>query len=140
VSCTQPVSVAPIYRKPSGRTGSNHEWRRLRARILARDRHACTRCGADQRLEVHHANGNWHNDAPSNLVTLCGSWHDDTHEDEQSRADTQGRRRDSDSTFPRSAVQTPTGGGHESPASGHPPPPRREKESANRFSDETVIR
>jgi len=33
-----------------------------------RDRHACTRCGTGQRLEVHRLDGNWRNNNPANLA------------------------------------------------------------------------
>jgi len=44
----------------------------LRATILARDRHACTRCGAGHGLEVQHVDGNWRNGDAVNLGALCG--------------------------------------------------------------------
>jgi hypothetical protein len=47
-------------------------WRRTRARILARDGHACRSCGAPA-TEVHHAAPPREDDAA--LVSLCHACH-----------------------------------------------------------------
>lgn len=49
---------------------SAHLWRARRHRKAA-----CEQCGATAKLHVHHDDGNWKNDHPSNLVTLCDSCH-----------------------------------------------------------------
>ncbi len=36
------------------RNGSTRAWRTVRATVLARDHHRCTRCGTTEQLEVHH--------------------------------------------------------------------------------------
>ena len=63
-------------RRPSGR----HK-KQLRSRILERDHHRCTHCGATTNLELHHIlplnqGGTNHLD---NLTTLCNSCHTLTH-------------------------------------------------------------
>jgi hypothetical protein len=67
----------PRYRKPSGRRGSTRRWRKLRTAILTRDHLACRRCGLATNLEVHHIDGDFRNDDPANLLTLCGRCHDE---------------------------------------------------------------
>ncbi len=49
-------------------------WQKLRAQVRARDG-ACTRCGTTTNLSVHHADGDWRNNDPANLVTLCRRCH-----------------------------------------------------------------
>lgn len=50
---------------------------RLIARVRERDGHACQRCGATERLQVHHvrgvARGGKHE--ASNLIVLCADCH-----------------------------------------------------------------
>jgi 5-methylcytosine-specific restriction endonuclease McrA len=57
---------------------------RLRAEVLARDRHRCTTpgCGATRYLEVHHLTprSQGGSNRPENLVTLCGRCHAFAHE------------------------------------------------------------
>ncbi len=60
-------------------------WRATRAARLAQDGGRCTRCGATERLEVHHRRQRrWNqrqqgNDDPSGLRTLCARCHDELH-------------------------------------------------------------
>lgn len=49
---------------------SAHHWR---ARKYMKD--ACEKCRATEDLHVHHDDGDYRNDDPSNLVTLCSSCH-----------------------------------------------------------------
>jgi hypothetical protein len=35
----------------------------------------CESCGSDKKLDVHHIDHNWKNNAPENLKTLCRSCH-----------------------------------------------------------------
>lgn len=61
------------------RTGSRtaplpSNWRAIRARVLDRDGHACTRCGSTDRPEVDHMGEAWdHRDEV--LRTLCHVHH-----------------------------------------------------------------
>lgn len=50
------------------------DWRRIRARVLARDRHRCVDCGAREQLEVDHI-GNRDDHSVANLRTLCARCH-----------------------------------------------------------------
>lgn len=47
----------------------------LRKEIVQRDNHACTECESKQHLQVHHIDGNSHNNNFSNLITLCRTCH-----------------------------------------------------------------
>jgi 5-methylcytosine-specific restriction endonuclease McrA len=62
-------------RQANGRSGSTRAWRQLRAQIIARDGGRCRGCGTTERLEIHHRDGDWRNDDPANLVTLCVDCH-----------------------------------------------------------------
>lgn len=55
------------------RKGSTRQWRNTRELIFARDGHRCTYpgCLATENLEVDHIDGDWRNNAPSNLRTRC---------------------------------------------------------------------
>jgi len=50
----------------------------MRARVLERDRHQCTRCGATEDLQVHHvvAAEDGGPTTLENLITLCADCHD----------------------------------------------------------------
>jgi 5-methylcytosine-specific restriction endonuclease McrA len=72
----------------TGSRGSTAEWLRLRKLVLRRDRHTCQSCGhvasdmpltKSDRLEVHHIDGNAHNDRLDNLITLCSTCHRKTY-------------------------------------------------------------
>lgn len=39
----------------------------------------CERCGGNRRLVVHHVDGNWKNNEPSNFQTLCTRCHTREH-------------------------------------------------------------
>lgn len=64
------------------RKGSSGNWKSIRMFILRRDGFYCTSCGAageqlsgTAKLEVHHVDGNWKNNRPQNLATLCEECH-----------------------------------------------------------------
>jgi len=59
----------------TGARGSTRQWRQLRAKVLARDCHICTRCGSVGQLEVHHIDGDARHNATGNLMTLCRPCH-----------------------------------------------------------------
>lgn len=42
-------------------------------------KNTCEKCGKTGRLDIHHIDGNWRNDNPKNLITLCRSCHILTH-------------------------------------------------------------
>jgi hypothetical protein len=73
--CTRCGVIVPAneYRAhvASHRPGSTYAWRKLREGVLDRDGHRCRVCGATELLEVHHLDGDWRNDALSNLETRC---------------------------------------------------------------------
>lgn len=48
---------------------------RLRQRVIRRQRERCADCGDPGPLQVHHVDGNAHNQAPENLVALCIACH-----------------------------------------------------------------
>jgi 5-methylcytosine-specific restriction endonuclease McrA len=62
---------------PSARAWHQPGAAKIRERVLARDRHRCTRCGATERLEVHHVIPARDGGAttPANCVTLCADCH-----------------------------------------------------------------
>ena len=51
------------------------DWRKARLAALERDGYRCRVCGKTSDLEVHHTDGNWRNNAPSNLETRCTAHH-----------------------------------------------------------------
>lgn len=61
--------MAAGMNKPEVTKGA-HLWR---ARKHRKD--ACEKCGATERLHVHHRDENWRNNDPLNLMTLCPSCH-----------------------------------------------------------------
>jgi 5-methylcytosine-specific restriction enzyme A len=70
------VTHRHIRRSPSSRTTGSRDWRKLRAQVLARDRHRCRDCGLPA-TEVHHVVSvslGGTND-PSNLRALCDACH-----------------------------------------------------------------
>jgi 5-methylcytosine-specific restriction endonuclease McrA len=54
------------------RHSSSAAWKKLRARILARDGGRCVVCGAPA-TEVDHIDGRWQNDEPANLRAVCSA-------------------------------------------------------------------
>jgi 5-methylcytosine-specific restriction endonuclease McrA len=64
-------------------------WRRLREKILARDKKRCRFCGHQENLQVHHrqyhrnkATGEWSQPweyHPFLLITACGNCHSNGH-------------------------------------------------------------
>jgi 5-methylcytosine-specific restriction enzyme A len=60
---------------------SSAQWKRLRQQILERDGHQCTaivdgrRCQVTEGLQVAHIAGDWRDDNPSGLTTLCQPCH-----------------------------------------------------------------
>lgn len=56
------------------------EWRAVRAAALDRANHKCSRCGATQRLEVHHLSYlRLGHEQPEDLRVLCSRCHDTEH-------------------------------------------------------------
>ena len=39
----------------------------------------CEKCGATKNIDVHHIDGDWHNNNPKNLIILCRSCHSKLH-------------------------------------------------------------
>lgn len=52
--------------------------RKIEYLILDKDK-VCEVCGSTKNIDVHHKDGNWQNNHPSNLVTLCRSCHSKQH-------------------------------------------------------------
>jgi hypothetical protein len=63
------------YHRPNGRDGTDAAWRKARARAIRRDGGRCTRCRSTGPLEVHHLDGDWRNNQPENLESLCRPCH-----------------------------------------------------------------
>jgi 5-methylcytosine-specific restriction endonuclease McrA len=67
-----------MSRRPGARPELNtHRWQKTRARVKARDGHACVCCGSTRNLSVHHIikarfGGT---DDESNLQTVCSRCH-----------------------------------------------------------------
>lgn len=51
-------------------TRGAHMWRARKHKKLE-----CEECGATTRLQAHHVDENWRNNAPSNIATLCATCH-----------------------------------------------------------------
>lgn len=63
-------------------------WNITRSQIIIRDGGMCTKCGATQRLDVHHVSYlNLGHELQSDLVTLCRRCHDETHGKATARID-----------------------------------------------------
>jgi hypothetical protein len=59
---------------PRARHSSSAAWKRLRLAILERDRWTCQAVGCyEPASEVHHIDGDWRNDSPSNLISVCSA-------------------------------------------------------------------
>ncbi|MCK8518210.1 HNH endonuclease [Methanoculleus sp. 7T] len=54
-------------------------WREVRTAVLDRDGGVCAVCGGDTDLHVHHIDLDPTNDAPRNLIVLCGICHARVH-------------------------------------------------------------
>ncbi|MCE5339207.1 MAG: HNH endonuclease [Methanomicrobiaceae archaeon] len=54
-------------------------WREIRTVVLDRDGGVCAVCGSGMDLHVHHIDLDPTNDAPENLITLCGICHARVH-------------------------------------------------------------
>lgn len=63
----------------SGDAYTRPEWKKIRAKILIRDREECTICGRRERLHIHHIDCRAQNDHQENLVTLCEYCHSRVH-------------------------------------------------------------
>lgn len=60
---------------------ADEAFQRVRPQVLRRDRHACRFCGfrSQKWQEVHHVNGDHHDNRPANLVTVCFLCHNVFH-------------------------------------------------------------
>jgi hypothetical protein len=71
-----PNRRCPRHTKPRNAPRSPNRDRTLQARfrrlVLARDGHACTRCGSRHKLDAHHIRPGYDIDAG---ITLCNSCH-----------------------------------------------------------------
>lgn len=70
-----PTSQRHDCRTLHGTDRGGRPWRQLRRQIIQRDNGRCVHCGADYPLEVHHIDGNRHNNHPLNLQTVCRACH-----------------------------------------------------------------
>ena len=79
----KPLDASDRQRTRAMHTGSA-AWRRLRQRVLLRDRYRCRGCGlvGDQ---VDHIDNDSHNNDMANLQTLCHSCHSTKTAKEQGR-------------------------------------------------------
>ena len=71
VEASEYVAHVRGHRQGMTARGSTRRWRQLRELVLQRDGHRCRVCGSEQRLEVHHVDGNSANDDPLNLQVRC---------------------------------------------------------------------
>jgi len=60
------------------------EWAKVRKETIKRDRSTCQVCGYGVRdknrdAQVHHKDGDWTNNDPENLETLCWDCHKEVH-------------------------------------------------------------
>jgi 5-methylcytosine-specific restriction endonuclease McrA len=55
---------------------SSAAWKKLRLAILKRDGFMCQWSGCTEpAADVHHLGGNWRNDSPANLISVCRRHH-----------------------------------------------------------------
>jgi 5-methylcytosine-specific restriction endonuclease McrA len=83
-ACTRARAKQRKARFAAGLTGTRPNrpgWSRLRARVLRRDGHRCQTpgCTNTAALQVHHLDGDAHNDRLDNLVVLCARCHRERH-------------------------------------------------------------
>ena len=77
-ACEGARSRSRLRLEPWRVTYKTKKWRRARENALARDGHACVRCGASENLEAHHVMPLREGGSPtavSNLISLCASCH-----------------------------------------------------------------
>ena len=70
------------FRSESGASLENDpHWKTLRREVLKRDDYTCYYCGFRYHsyMEVHHNNGDWANNSPENLITVCPFCHSCLH-------------------------------------------------------------
>lgn len=77
-----PMRLAPAPEQSRQATRAMHTgsaaWARLRHAVLARDAHRCKACGrlvAGRSAHIDHIDGDSHNNAMTNLQTLCIEGH-----------------------------------------------------------------
>ncbi len=60
----------------------NHDYQRLRERVLRRDGWRCQLCGSGTNLEAHHQTFRSHSgeDSGDNLITVCNDCHSSLHD------------------------------------------------------------
>jgi hypothetical protein len=80
-ACTRTYEREKARRSPSRLIRNSARFKKLRARIKARDHHQCQQCGSSHRLDVHHRvplNQGGEPFDPANLITLCSGCHTET--------------------------------------------------------------
>ena len=73
--------ISGYHRNNQGLHG-NGWYRRIQEQVFRRDGHVCQKCGSRGNLVAHHINGDDHDNALGNLITLCNRCHLDLHRPE----------------------------------------------------------
>lgn len=85
-TCGADVELSQWHRhRASHRRNGKGANRNQKLAAKARAGNACVHCGNVEDLEVHHRDGNWRNNSPTNLIALCPTCHAEA--DEEIRRD-----------------------------------------------------
>jgi 5-methylcytosine-specific restriction endonuclease McrA len=70
-----------LLSKRAARTLKALDWRKVRAVVLARDKHRCRACSSSHGLDVHHVimRSLGGSDEAQNLIALCRDCHQSVH-------------------------------------------------------------